>query len=90
MTTPPKEVVLTIIINKQLMLFIKTMGANYPWFFLFSYFCKPMPAYNLVHIVSFNVPYPADYGGVIDVFYKLKSLHSLRCKNLFALLYLWT
>ena len=56
------------------------MGANYPWFFLFSYFCKPMPAYNLVHIVSFNVPYPADYGGVIDVFYKLKSLHSLGVK----------
>ncbi|MBN2681235.1 MAG: glycosyltransferase [Bacteroidales bacterium] len=28
-----------------------------------------------LHIVSFNVPYPADYGGVIDVFYKLESLH---------------
>lgn len=30
-----------------------------------------------LHIVSFNVPYPADYGGVIDVFYRLKALHSL-------------
>jgi hypothetical protein len=32
---------------------------------------------NLVrklHIVAFNVPSPPDYGGVIDVFYKLKSL----------------
>jgi hypothetical protein len=27
-----------------------------------------------IHIVSFNVPYPANYGGVIDVFYKLKAL----------------
>ncbi len=27
-----------------------------------------------IHIVSFDVPYPADYGGVIDVYYKLKAL----------------
>jgi hypothetical protein len=27
-----------------------------------------------IHIVSFNVPYPANYGGIIDVFYKLKAL----------------
>lgn len=27
-----------------------------------------------LNIVSFNVPYPADYGGVIDVFYRLKAL----------------
>jgi hypothetical protein len=27
-----------------------------------------------IHIVSFNVPYPPNYGGVIDVFYKLKAL----------------
>jgi len=29
---------------------------------------------KVLHIVSFDVPYPADYGGVIDVFYKLKGL----------------
>lgn len=29
---------------------------------------------NHIHIVSFDIPYPANYGGVIDVFYKLKSL----------------
>jgi hypothetical protein len=29
-----------------------------------------------LHIVSFTVPFPADYGGVIDVFYKLKALHA--------------
>jgi len=28
-----------------------------------------------LHIVSFDVPFPANYGGVIDVFYKIKSLH---------------
>lgn len=28
-----------------------------------------------IHLVSFNIPFPADYGGVIDVFHKLKALH---------------
>lgn len=28
-----------------------------------------------LHIISFDVPLPANYGGVIDVFYKLKQLH---------------
>lgn len=28
-----------------------------------------------LHIVSFDVPYPANYGGVIDVFYKIKALY---------------
>jgi hypothetical protein len=27
-----------------------------------------------IHIVSFDIPFPADYGGVIDVFYKIKAL----------------
>jgi PAS domain-containing protein len=30
---------------------------------------------NRLHIVAFDVPYPADYGGVIDIFYKVKALH---------------
>ncbi|MCW3087982.1 MAG: glycosyltransferase [Sediminibacterium sp.] len=29
-----------------------------------------------LHIISFTVPYPADYGGVIDVFYSLAALQS--------------
>lgn len=33
-----------------------------------------------LHLVSFNVPYPADYGGVIDVFYKIRALHTLGVK----------
>ncbi len=28
-----------------------------------------------LHIISFDVPYPPDYGGVIDIFYKIKKLH---------------
>ena len=28
-----------------------------------------------IHIVSFDVPFPADYGGVMDVYYKIKALH---------------
>jgi len=30
-----------------------------------------------LHIVSFDIPYPPNYGGIIDVFYKLKSLSKL-------------
>ena len=29
-----------------------------------------------LHIVSFNIPFPANYGGVIDVFYKIKALQN--------------
>ena len=28
-----------------------------------------------LHIVSFDIPFPANYGGVIDVFYKIRALH---------------
>ncbi len=27
-----------------------------------------------LHIVAFNVPYPPDYGGIIDIFHKIRSL----------------
>lgn len=33
-----------------------------------------------LHIVSFDVPYPPDYGGVIDVYYKIKALANLGVK----------
>jgi len=33
-----------------------------------------------LHIISFDVPFPADYGGAIDVFYRLKALHALGVK----------
>ena len=29
-----------------------------------------------LHIVSFDIPYPANYGGVIDVFHKIRCLHA--------------
>ena len=35
---------------------------------------------NYLHIVTLDVPFPADYGGVIDLFYKIKSLHHLGVK----------
>ncbi len=30
-----------------------------------------------LHIISFDVPYPPDYGGAIDVFFRVKALHEL-------------
>lgn len=30
-----------------------------------------------LHIVALNIPYPANYGGAIDIFYKIKALHDL-------------
>lgn len=33
-----------------------------------------------LHIITFDVPYPADYGGVIDVFYKIVSLYNAGIK----------
>ena len=33
-----------------------------------------------LHIVTHDIPWPADYGGVVDLFYKIKSLHSLGIK----------
>ncbi len=29
---------------------------------------------NIIHLVSFNIPWPPDYGGVMDVFYKITAL----------------
>lgn len=34
-------------------------------------------AIKKINIIAFNIPYPPNYGGVIDVFFKLKSLHDL-------------
>jgi hypothetical protein len=33
-----------------------------------------------LNIISFDIPYPANYGGVIDVFYKIKALAALGTK----------
>ncbi len=35
---------------------------------------------KILHIVSFNIPYPPNYGGVIDVFYKIKALKERGCE----------
>jgi hypothetical protein len=33
-----------------------------------------------LHIITLNIPYPPDYGGMIDTFYRIKALHSLGVK----------
>lgn len=38
-----------------------------------------MPDKHL-HIISFDIPYPPNYGGVIDVYYKIQTLHKLGIK----------
>jgi hypothetical protein len=38
-----------------------------------------MPERHL-HIISFAIPFPANYGGVIDVFHKLRALHAEKIK----------
>ena len=32
---------------------------------------------TVIHVVSFNIPYPPDYGGVMDVFYKITALKQM-------------
>jgi hypothetical protein len=33
-----------------------------------------------LHIITLNIPYPPDYGGMIDTFYRINALHSLGVK----------
>ncbi len=33
-----------------------------------------------IHLISFDIPYPADYGGAIDVYYKVRALKNAGCK----------
>lgn len=33
-----------------------------------------------LHIVTLNIPYPPDYGGMIDSYYRIKTLHDLGVK----------
>jgi hypothetical protein len=42
----------------------------------FLFICAPFKIIksNTVHIISFDVPFPADYGGAIDVYYKVEAL----------------
>lgn len=39
-----------------------------------------MPASPHLHVVSFQVPFPPTYGGIIDVYYKLQALKAAGCK----------
>ena len=33
-----------------------------------------METERFIHVVAFNVPYPPNYGGIIDIYYKLEAL----------------
>ncbi len=35
---------------------------------------------NSLHLLSFDIPGPPNYGGVIDIYYKIKALHELGIK----------
>ena len=35
---------------------------------------------KVLHIIAFDVPFPANYGGVIDIYYKIKALHEAGIK----------
>ena len=35
---------------------------------------------KIINIVSINIPWPANYGGVIDIYYKIKALHDCGIK----------
>ena len=48
--------------------------------FLKCYFCCSALNEKHLHIISFDNPFPPNYGGVIDVFYKIKALHQLGIK----------
>lgn len=33
-----------------------------------------------IHIICLDIPWPANYGGAIDMFYKIKALHEVGCQ----------
>lgn len=35
---------------------------------------------KILHVVAFNIPYPPDYGGVIDIYYKIKAFNKVGIK----------
>lgn len=39
------------------------------------------------HIIAFDVPYPPNYGGIVDVYYKLKNLHATGGKIIYHCFY---
>ena len=40
-----------------------------------------------IQIIAFNNPYPANFGGAIDMFYKIKALHKLGIKVILHIFY---
>lgn len=42
---------------------------------------------NKLHIIAFDVPYPPNYGGIVDVYYKLKSIYEAGGKVIYHCFY---
>lgn len=41
----------------------------------------------ILHIVSFDCPFPPNYGGIIDVYHKIKALNNLGCRVILHVFY---
>lgn len=50
-------------------------------------FINPILNHKRLHIIAFDVPYPPNYGGIADVFYKLKSLHEAGAEIIYHCFY---
>lgn len=42
---------------------------------------------KMLNIIAFDVPYPPNYGGICDVYYKLKNLHAAGAKIIYHCFY---
>lgn len=45
-----------------------------------DFLCRPVNSCMHLHVISFDIPYPATYGGVIDVYYKVRALTRIGIK----------
>ena len=63
-------------------LFLSYLSVLPPFLLIFIYLCLQLnsPDVKELHIISFNYPYPPSYGGIIDVYYKIKALSDLGIK----------
>lgn len=52
----------------------KTAGGKNVRGFYFLSLKEKTEVETALQLIAFNIPFPADYGGVIDIFYKLKAL----------------
>jgi len=63
-------------------LFLSYLRVLPAFLLIFIYLCLRLnlPDVKELHIISFNYPYPPSYGGIIDVYYKIKAISDLGIK----------